>query len=112
MSKSWTIWWLLLPLSFIALVSCAVKPPDFEVCKKLPSKKGYCFRVMSGKARYIDPLQFEKLIFKGVVISPEEYAPLKKFILKMCYRDQVCAERDYMLRQQLSVFEKRSGIHE
>lgn len=100
----------MLPLIFIVLCSCVTSPPDVEVCKRLPSKKGYCFRVISLKGRQISPLQFERMLFKGIVINPEEYAELKKFILKVCTRDNTCYNHYNYVNRRFRDFEQRTGL--
>lgn len=92
------------------MASCTTVPPDTEVCKRLPSKKGYCFRVQSLQERYITEAAMEYYIYKGVVITPEEYAGLKKFILKFCEQYGSCKERIETVKAKMRAFDRRAGI--
>ena len=52
------------------------------MCKKLPSGRGFCFHALSDEEEEISALQMQRLIYKGVVIGPDEFSKLKSFYRK------------------------------
>jgi hypothetical protein len=77
-------------LLFLLLSSCAhYQVADFKIHATLPaSKDGFGVSVLSRRTERIPAEDWEKMKLRGLIILPEEYAKLKKSIIKNCQVSQ------------------------
>ena len=78
------IYWILFLLSN---VSCALNPPNIEVCGKLPDG-AICGYTIDGTQRRMTNDEWNKV--GRFSMSAEAYGELKKFILKACEKNNEC----------------------
>lgn len=81
---------LLISLCLLVVSSCAhYQVADFKTHFTLPaSGDGLGVSILSGKMERIPAEEWEKMKLRGLIIMPEEYAKLKKSVLKNCQMHQ------------------------
>lgn len=93
---------LLILLSF-SFISCALQPPNVEVCGRLRSG-AICAWTLDGPERRLTESEWKELELGRFSMSPEHYGEIKKFILKACLKYKSC-EKD-TLEKRMSSFDE------
>lgn len=78
---------ILLLLFLLSSVSCALNPPNIEVCGKLP-EGAVCGYTIEGPQRRMDNEEWN--MTGRFSMSAKDYGELKKFILKACEKNNEC----------------------
>lgn len=90
-----------LKLSFVLLLSLLTScssVPDIPACTRLGVDRGFCVWTISNREEEInDTNKLEgntwlDIVYKSVILPPESWAKIKKYIINNCRKNQDCAK--------------------
>lgn len=75
----------------LLLSSCALTPPDVQVCVRLPFGEGArCNNTLRDSPYDMNEAEYMKQEIGMVFMSPESYGEIKKFVIKACEKNDKC----------------------